>query len=204
MDSCARISGFVSILTTANGPQAGQETAKKKFRAVRMQDFRALSRIPAEPDPFGLTEAPVAWGVPRQCGKACRGKPSGLGHEVSLEAALPCVAHFGKWVQCKSPALAAATTLHCKANEKLPDAIFSLPCRQFLGWQRLPHDIDLGFVQIKFGASFVAHLKRMPFSRPLHRLYLNGFARADRRGRQSGCFKDTDDVPKSVSRVAGM
>ena len=27
------------------------------------------------------------------------GEPSGLGHEVSPEAALSCVAHLGKWVQ---------------------------------------------------------------------------------------------------------
>ena len=30
------------------------------------------------------------------------GEPSGLGHEVSPEATLSCVAHLGKWVQCTS------------------------------------------------------------------------------------------------------
>ena len=82
-----------------------------------MHDFRALSCIPAEAHPFGLRKGAGRFGSPRQCGKACRGN-QGLGHEVSLEAALPCVAHFGKWVQCKSPALAAATRpeLFCKTT----------------------------------------------------------------------------------------
>ena len=83
-----------------------------------MHDFRALSCIPAEAHPFGLRKGAGRFGSPPAVRQSLPGEPSGLGHEVSLEAALPCVAHFGKWVQCKSPALAAATRpeLFCKTT----------------------------------------------------------------------------------------
>ena len=69
-----------------------------------MQDFRALSCIPAEAHPFGLRRGAGRFGSPPAVRQSLPGEPSGLGHEVRLEAALPCVAHFGKWVQCKSRA----------------------------------------------------------------------------------------------------
>ena len=65
-----------------------------------MQDFRALSCIPAEAHPFGLRRGAGRFGSPPAVRQSLPGEPSGLGHEVSIEAALPCVAHLGKWVQC--------------------------------------------------------------------------------------------------------
>ena len=88
-----------------------------------MQDFRALSA--SERTRLACAEAPVALGVPRQCGKACRGNravsdtksASKPPYRVSLTSANGFNANHARSRPPRRPELFCKTTLFALRSE---------------------------------------------------------------------------------------